>query len=118
MSGWLNAGKLNRLVTLMGKTSVQSPLTGAYTSTWTAIATVFAQVVDTLPSRAERVAEGVTIGNRPCRVRIRWRDDVTSAMRLRIGERELRIVGGPAMLGNREGIEFLAEELTSEGNEA
>lgn len=118
MAGWLKAGKLDRLVTILAKTSIQSATTGAYSSTWAEVATVFAQVVDALPSRAERVSEGVTIANRPCRVRMRWRTDITSAMRLRIDGRELRIVGGPAMLGAREGLELLAEELTTEGNDA
>jgi len=118
MAPWIKAGRLNARVTILAKTGVQSAATGAYSSTWAEYDTVFAQVVDALPSRAERVADGVEIANRPCRVRMRYREDVTSAMRLRFNGRDLRIVGGPATLGNREGIELLAEELTSEGSEA
>lgn len=113
----MEAGKLDRRVTILTRVEVQDAAYGSYAASWVPLATVWAQVTDMLPSRAERIAEGVQIANRPCRVRMRYRSDVTSAMRLKIGTRELRIVGGPSELGRREGIELVAEELTSEGAE-
>lgn len=114
----MNAGKLNRRVTILRRIEVQDTTYGGFVATWSTLATVWAEVQDMLPSRAERMAEGVEIARRPCRVRMRYRSDVTSAMRLRIDGREYRIVGGPAELGQREGIEFVAEHLTTEGSEA
>lgn len=91
---------------------------------WTTLKTVKAEVQDMLPSRGERLAEGVNIANRPCRVRFRFRDGVTSAMRLNVlgrgpdeADRVLRIISGPAELGFRDKCEVLAEELTTAGQE-
>ena len=73
------------------------------------------EVQDMLPSRGDRLAEGVDIARKPCRVRIRYRTDVTSDMRLRIRSEEYRIVSGPVELGLREALEMLAEQVTPEG---
>jgi head-tail adaptor len=48
---------------------------------------------------------------------MRWRSDITSTMRLQIDGRTLQIIAGPAELGRRDGIELVAEDLTTEGQE-
>lgn len=113
----MDAGTLDRRVTILTRSETADPVYGTEAVTWTALATVWANVRDMVPSRGERIADGIQIANRPCRVRMRYRADVTSAMRLQIGSRQLRIITQPAELGRREGIEFIAEELTSEGQE-
>ncbi len=84
-------------------------------ATWQEVVTVYAEVQDVLPSRAERVAEGVNIARRPCRVRIRYRRDIAfdSSMRIVFGDRVMEIISGPAVLGNRERFEFVAEDLST-----
>ncbi len=111
------AGARKRKVEILHRQVTQDPVYGTPVATWSTLATVYAEVLDVLPSRAERVAEAVDIARRPCRVRMLYREDVTTAMRLRIGSRTLRIVAGPAELGFRRGIELMAEELTTEGQE-
>lgn len=113
----MKAGSLDRVITLQQRTSVPDALYGTPVETWNDVAEVYANVQDVLPSRGEGIADGINIARRPCRIRIRWRDDVTSAMRVRINDRVLRIITMPAELGRRAGLEFMAEELTTEGQE-
>lgn len=111
----MNNGSRDREVVIQRRTQTQDGTYGTPVVTWVDHATVWAEVQDMLPSRAERIADGIDIARRPCRVRMLFRDDVTSDMRLKIGERYLRIIAGPAELGFRERIELMAEELTTEG---
>ena len=109
------AGKLDRRITF------QSPLTtrvnGRPTTIWPDGETVWAQVADVRPSKAEQVSEGLNMANRPCRVVIRYRSGITPGMRFTVEGRTLHVVSMPAELGRREGIEFMAEELTTAGHE-
>jgi len=114
----MDAGRLNRRVTILHSAQSQSAKSGAWSASWVPLATVWAEVQDVLPSRSETIADGIEIARRPARVRMRYRTDITSAMRLQYQGREYRIVSGPAELGNRDAIEIIAELLTTEGNEA
>ena len=113
----MDAGKLDRRVTIQYRAEAQDPIYGTPQISWHTLATVWAEVQDMIPSRGERIAEGVSIARRPCRVRMRYRSDVTIDMRLLYGERTLRIVSMPAELGRREGLELVCEELTTSGQE-
>lgn len=111
----LNAGDLDRRVTILVETTTKDPVYNTDVATWAPLAEVSAQVRDVLPSRADRVAEDIILSRRPARVRMRWRDDVTQANRLEIDGVQMRIVAGPAELGRREGIELMVEALSTEG---
>lgn len=113
--GMLEAGDLDREITFESRQASQESVYGTQTVTWATVATVWAQVRDILPSRAEQVVDLVSMARHPSRIRIRWRDDLTSDMRIDYEGRKLRIVAGPAELGRREGLEFIAEELSTEG---
>lgn len=113
---------MNRTVQIRSRSRSQSASDGSYSDSWSTMATVWAEVQDILPSRAESITEGVNIARRPCRVRFYYRDDVTPDMLFRVlgrapeeGDRDLRIIAGPAELGFRHRVEFVAEDLTSEG---
>ena len=113
----LDARKLDRRV------AIERPVTkpgflSAGSGTWELVATVWASVEDALPSRAERLADGINVASRPARVRMRYRDDVTSAMRFVIGSRIMQIIAGPAELGRRDGLEFMVEDYSVAGNPA
>lgn len=114
----IEAGQLKHRVTIQERIGTQDPLYGTYTYSWETLATVWAEVQDVLPSRSERLADGINIASRPCRVRMRYRDDVDSSMRFSFEGRSLAIIAGPAEIGFREGVEFVAEELSTEGEEA
>lgn len=110
------AAELKDRVTILQRINVRDQKFGTDKATWVPLATVWAGVQDVLPGRADRIANDVIdIAKRPCRVRIRYRTDITGAMRLLIRGREYRIVSGPAELGRRIGLEMLAEELSTEG---
>lgn len=111
------AGKRDKRITILRAAAVQDPDYGTQTIEWVPYAQTWADVQDMLPSRAERVADGISLARRPCRIRMLYRDDITSDMRVEIGTRTLQIVAGPAELGRREGIEIVAEELSTMGQQ-
>lgn len=90
----------------------------AGSGSWEPVAVVWASVEDALPSRAERLADGINVASRPARVRMRYRDDLNAAMRFVIGSRIMQIVAGPAELGRRDGLEFMVEDYSVAGNPA
>ncbi|NVD43482.1 head-tail adaptor protein [Qipengyuania atrilutea] len=114
MKPLLPRGSLNRLVRIENNTADES-FTGAGKANWTLIAEVWADVQDMLPSRGEKLADGLNIATRPARIRILYRTDVTAAMRIVMGERVMQIVSPPAELGNREGLELMAEDYSTAG---
>ena len=115
----LALGKLDTLVTFERRTGTQESTLGTSTYVWADVLPLeWAEVQDVLPSRGERIAEGVNIAARPARIRCRYRGDVTNDMRVKFDGRTLRIVGGPAELGRREGLEMVCEELSTSGEEA
>jgi head-tail adaptor len=85
---------------------------------WVLVAEVWADVQDKLLSHGENLADGMNISNRPARVRMRWRADVSADMRLVMGARVMQIVSEPAEIGNRAGIEFMVESASTEGQAA
>lgn len=114
----IKSGDLDRRITFQSRTGTQDSATGAYTYSWANLATnptVWAQVRDVLPSRAESVDADIDMQRRPARIRCRYRSDITSDMRIVYDGRTLRIVSGPVELGRREGLEMIAEEYSTEG---
>lgn len=122
MTGVFNPSKLNRRVRIE-RPVPDTSLEGAGSGTWVLVKEVWAEVQDALPSRGERLADGINVAARPARVRIRFRDDVASNMRLvllrkGVPERVMQIVSGPAVLGNRDGLEMMVEDYRPAGNPA
>lgn len=113
----LDPGTLNRRIRIERPVADDS-FDGAGSGTWQPVAEVWANVQDMLPSRGERLADGINVAARPARVRIRHRTDVTSAMRFVMGDRIMQVVSGPAELGFREALEFMVEEYSPAGNAA
>lgn len=113
----MDPGKLDRRVTILARVETREPTYGTKQASWEPFAEVWAEVQDVLPSRADRLAEDIVITSRPARIRMRWRDDVTQANRLEIDGRPMRIIAGPAMLGRRDGLELMAEQLSTEGQQ-
>jgi SPP1 family predicted phage head-tail adaptor len=111
------AGKLDRRIKILARSTVTEQVYGTTEGEWGTVATVWAEVQDMLPSRGDRVAGDISLARRPARVRMRWRDDVSQANRVEIGGKPMRIVAGPAMLGRREGLEIMVEELSTEGRQ-
>lgn len=116
MGGLLNIADLDRQIDIERPRSDDAP-DGAGSGIWETVAVgVWAQVQDMLPSRGERLADGINVATRPARVRMRFRDDVDASMRFVMGPRIMRIIAGPAEIGRREGLEIMVEDYTSAGN--
>ncbi|WP_416464915.1 head-tail adaptor protein [Sphingomonas sp. VDB2] len=113
----LSAGRRNRRIKIQRPVADNS-LKGAGSGRWKDVATVFAEVQDVLPSRGEQVSEGMTTARRPARVRMLYREGLTPDMRFVMGDRIMQIIGGPAELGFREGLEFMVEDYRPAGNPA
>jgi SPP1 family predicted phage head-tail adaptor len=111
------ASRLNRRITIERPTTATG-FRGAGKGGWQKVGDVYAEVQDALPSRAERLDAGINVAQRPARVRMRYREDITPAMRFVMGARVMQIVSGPAEIGRRELIEFMTVEYTSAGNPA
>jgi head-tail adaptor len=109
------ASRLDTRIRIERKSVTSAPLYGTEAGTWGEFATVWAEVQDVLPSRAERLADSIVIANRPARIRMRHLAGITPDMRMIIGNRTLHFVSGPAELGRREGIELIVEQHSSEG---
>ena len=122
----MNAGKLDREITIEKKQVTQDPTYGTELITWVplvaqagspVIAERFrAEVQDVPPGRSEAVALGLPTARNLTRIRLRWRDDITSAMRVTVhGNSDVvyQIIGGPAEVGGRqELIELICERYT------
>lgn len=113
----LGAGELDRRITIEQRTDTTDPVYRTRTASWILFATAWAQVQEVLPSRGDREANSIDLARRPCRVRMRWRGDVTSDMRMRWQGRTYRIVSAPVEIGRRQFIEFMAEETTTAGTD-
>lgn len=109
------ASKLDTRIRIERRAVTRDPQYGAEEVNWTQFACVWAEVKDILPSRAERMADQIQIARRPARIRIRYLPGITPDMRVIIANRIHQIIAGPSMLGRREAIELMVEELSNEG---
>jgi len=117
MSPIFGTGDLDRRATILVRSDTTDPDYGTREASWADGDTVFAQVLDVLPSRSDRLGDEIAMTKRPATVRMRYRSDVTQANRLRIDGEEYRIVSGPAMIGRRYGIELMVEQISTEGQQ-
>lgn len=129
MSG-LAAGELDKQIRIERPVAAAA-FKGAGSGSWALVeGDVWAGIRDMLPSRGEKLAEGINVTTRPARVRMRYREDVTTAMRFVLGAtvtddvvdysgaRIMQVVAGPAEIGTRDGVEFMVEEYRPAGNGA
>lgn len=77
-----------------------------------------AEVQDALPSRAESIAQGMKVTRKGTRFRLRYRNDITSDMRVILhgdSDELYQIVSPIAEIGGRKAwIEFMGEKFTSD----
>lgn len=106
----LDAGRLRDRITFERKVASAS-FTSAGNEAWEEVANnVPAEVLDLRPTRSEKFSDGLVTATRASRVTLRYRADITPDMRIIFGSRTLEIIGGPAILGSRDGLEILAAE--------
>lgn len=127
----LAAGSLDRRIRIE-RPVADASFKGAGSGTWEPVATVWASVQDMLPSRSEKIADGINIATRPSRVRMHYREGIDASMRVLVGRylkdgdgnrywkttRTAQIITVPAEMGNRDGLEFMIEDYSTAGNPA
>lgn len=92
---------------------------GTEVITWTYLRTVNCEMMDVLPSRHEDVMvnDSVVVASNRTRIRMRYRTDIDTSMRLitRRGDvqRIYTLIAGPAEIGDRRYMEFIAEWTTA-----
>ncbi len=123
----MTAGKRDTFVTFQVRETTKDPTYGTtIEGDWITFSEAWAEVQDVLPSRSDSLAEGVSIDRQPARVRIDQLDGVgiTSSMRIKIDaddlwpERIMRIISGPAFVQRSREWKMIAEQLSTEGQEA
>ena len=82
----MRAGQYDRRIRIEQNSSAVDPQYGTAVPGWVAVAEVWAQVQDVLPSRAESQSDSVRLASRPSRIRVRWNVSLaaigTGAMRI------------------------------------
>jgi SPP1 family predicted phage head-tail adaptor len=105
--------KLDTKVTIERKTAAVDPDYGTPIEAWVPVATrIWANVQDVLPSRAEKVTNGLQVSSQQARLRIRKQHQVTPDMRATLhgrGDMVMQIIAGPALLDDRMHNEFMIE---------
>ena len=122
----LRSGEMRVEVTVEYPVATVDPVYGTELITWTALSYVPgsplvaekfpATIQDALPSRAESVVQGLAIARNQSTLRLRYRNDITSAMRVTVHrdtDQVYQIVGGPALIeGRKDRIEMVLEKYS------
>lgn len=114
----LQVPNMDTRVRIEQKSVTQDPTYGTDIVTWVPLITVWAEVVDVLPSRqqAEQTRAQLQVATQRSRVRMRYRTDVDSSMRCVIGGLMHHIVSGPAEIGDRHSLSEVIVERYSSGD--
>ena len=123
----MNSGKMDRQITIEQKSVTVDPVYGTELVTWVPLVALpgspvvavrfWAEVQDALPSRDERLTQNVAIAAKRTRIRMRWRDDIDSSMRVILhgdSDKTYQIISPPAEIeGRKDRIEFMCEWVSS-----
>jgi head-tail adaptor len=121
----VRSGQLDRRIIIEYQEVGEDPVFGTPLITWQPLVALpgsprvampfWAQIQDALPSNSEAVKQGLVIARNQSRIRLRYRTDVTSAMRITdVGTGQVyQIVGGPAEIGRKEWTEVIVERYSS-----
>ncbi|MEG2030585.1 MAG: head-tail adaptor protein [Janthinobacterium sp.] len=92
------------------------PATGLPGEAWTLVDEVGAKIEDTKPGKTDATQQGLRLAHDTATVWIRYRDGITSDMRiveLTRRRRTLSITGGPASISGGRELEFTVEKFSS-----
>jgi SPP1 family predicted phage head-tail adaptor len=114
----MRGGALDRRITIQRPAVVVDPVYGPQDSGWEDLLPVRipANKKDDLPGNTESVQNGLRLSNSPARIRIRYRNDITSDMRVIVhdeNDRIYQISSTPAEIGRREWLEFTVARYSS-----
>lgn len=112
-------GDRDTLVTFQQRGEVIEGVYKTKSHTWADLASAPNELVewqDMLPSRGERMADGINVNMKPARVRMLWRGDITNKMRVVNDGEPYEIVGGPSELGRKDGLEMVVQQVSTQGD--
>lgn len=114
----VDAGRLDRRLLIERPVRTADGYGGTTITAWEAVATVWASVQDQLLFNNGEGSPGDALRQRtlPTRVRIRWRNDIATDMRLTLGDRSrvMQIIS-ISELGRGELLEMMAENYSTSG---
>lgn len=108
----MQVGKLSKRCRIERPNLVREDDFGTSSIDWVLHAVEWCNVQDELPSRNEDLRAGATVVTSRTRIRMRYRSDIDTSMRVimhRPNEVVYSIIGAPAEMGDRDGIEFMLE---------
>jgi SPP1 family predicted phage head-tail adaptor len=120
----MRSGDFDCQITIERRVSTPDAKYGTPVVTWTNLITtgngrMWAQVEDEQPSRSEAIRSGLAMATNRAVVRIRYRNDIDSSMRVTVHRDTAvlyQIVGGPAQIGGRKQmLEFVIERYSTSG---
>lgn len=100
-------GQLDTLITLLQPTAAQEGTYGSTSTSWASAGDVWAHVVERPGS--EGVTADQVVAAKGADIRIRYRADVSSTWRVRIGTRTLRITAA-VMVGRSQWLDLACTE--------
>lgn len=103
---------LNKRCRIEYPVTTKDPVYGSVTTAWTLKAVLWCSIQDVLPSRSEKIKSGLAIGAKQARLRIRYRTDLDSSMRVMIEGDTYQIISDFAELGNKEFSEAMIEKYS------
>lgn len=111
----ITAGQLDRRVRIERKVITRDQQYRSQVVSWVTLATVWAQVLESSTAASSNPGEGEAVNAyaRPTRIRMRYRGDVDTTMRVNLGGR-LYQINGTAELGRRDGLELACQEWAHE----
>jgi SPP1 family predicted phage head-tail adaptor len=116
----MRSGDFDCQVTIEKRSTTQDAKYGTPVVTWVPLVTrAWAQVEDEQPSRSEAVRAGVAMATNRTTLRMRYRNDIDSTMRVWVYRDTAvlyQIVAGPAQVGGRKQmIEMVLERYSTAG---
>lgn len=112
----MNLGALDKRCLIERRGTGQDPIYGTPVNEWEPVTLAWCNLQDELPSRSESIKKGLNLAANRTRLRMRYRADLDSSMRVtlyRPTAQIYQIIGGPAELGAKDGIELLLERYSA-----
>lgn len=113
------SGMLDKKCRVEYKVVSQETTYGTEVITWTLLGHRYCNFKDELPSKSEAVKQNLAINTRRARVRFNYCTDIDTSMRLVINRPTpmiYHLIAGPAEIGNKSRVEFMAELYTTGGD--
>jgi head-tail adaptor len=116
----MNIGPLNSRCRIEYRSTTQDPIYKTDVVTWTPIPIApvrWCNLQDVLPSRSEAVSHDIEVSRSTTRLRLRYCTDLDSTMRIIVNRPQpviYQIISGPAIIGDKDGVEFMIERVSTE----